>query len=69
MRLPRHRLVLGGSGLILGFLPTLLGLGVEWDEEDAEEGGSPGFASCCAAATSCTLREDEEAGSNCIPSD
>ena len=63
LRLPRQRLVFGGSGLIfgLGLLCSVPGgrsvrLGVI----------TPGF-SCCAA-TSRTLREEVEAGSRCMPS-
>lgn len=56
LRLPRQRLVFGGSGLIFGLGGRSVRLGVM----------TPGF-SCCAA-TSRTLREDVEAGSRCIPS-
>lgn len=63
LRLPRQRLVFGGSGLIFG-----LGLFCSVPGGRSVRLGvmTPGF-SCCAA-TSRTLRDDVEAGSRCIPS-
>lgn len=66
LRLPRHRLVLGGSGLIFGF--GLLGWMYSFPGGRSVRLGvmTPGFS--CWAATSRTLREEDEAGSRCIPS-
>ena len=66
-RLPRHRLALGGAGLILGFLSVLVGLVVESEKEG--DGVFLDFRSSWSAATSWTLDEDEVAGCSCTPSD